>query len=231
MKNKSVLMFAFLTSCAVMEPAAEDHASPPPPPPRAAVGTPATRDGEITRVIRTPRGDVDGLLLDDGTVVRVPPHVFGVQAPGVGARVHAQGALIGATLRADALAVARTKVNMAPPTTPPAPPDEAPQLATLDESGTIELIVRNAEGMPDALLLVDGSTIVVGPPLFSAASELRPGVQIRARGEGGRYPDGVAIHARTLDVGGTTYADDGPYAVPPPPPGTPAAPPPPTIAR
>jgi len=31
--------------------------------------------GRVQRLLRRPAGDVDGALLDDGTVLRMPPHV------------------------------------------------------------------------------------------------------------------------------------------------------------
>jgi hypothetical protein len=51
--------------------------SPPPPPP--GVPSPgaqsATVQGRLQRLLRGPAGDVDGALLDDGTILRMPPHI------------------------------------------------------------------------------------------------------------------------------------------------------------
>jgi hypothetical protein len=221
MNIKSGFLLALFASCTATEPADDDPVAPlpPPAPAIAQLSTAATHDGEVQEVTRTPRGDVDGLVLRDGTVVRIPPHVFGVHAPIAGVAVHAHGQFANNTLRADSLTLGGVTADMSPPTTPPPPPPDDSTLATLDETGTIQLIVRNGENMPDALLLSDGATIVIGPPLFSAAPALRRGVQIYARGEGGHYPGGIAMHARTLEVGGATYIDDAaaPAALPPPP--------------
>ena len=56
---------------------------PPPPPPAAAADTaplynpdqlPAQR-GQVRQFTLTPRGDIDGLILADGTEVKTPPHL------------------------------------------------------------------------------------------------------------------------------------------------------------
>jgi hypothetical protein len=49
--------------------------------------------GTVTRVLTGPRGEANGVLLDDGTVVRFPPHVGEAFADLVrpGARLAAQG--------------------------------------------------------------------------------------------------------------------------------------------
>ena len=49
---------------------------PPPPPGVPAPGTQNTMvQGRVQRLLRGPAGDVDGALLDDGTVLRMPPHI------------------------------------------------------------------------------------------------------------------------------------------------------------
>src|ERR1700761_5494523 len=75
----------------------------PAPPPRVVSAPMAARDGTIQPVLVTPRGDVDGLLLGDGTVVRFPPHaVVDAKQLRAGNGVHVEGARVadpdGATL-------------------------------------------------------------------------------------------------------------------------------------
>ncbi|MFT3693823.1 MAG: hypothetical protein QM831_11820 [Kofleriaceae bacterium] len=167
-------------------------------------------------MLRTPRGDVDGLMLKDGTVVRIPPHVLGTSAPPIGTRVRADGTLVGKTLMSTAATVAGNALSFDPPAQPPPPPDpNTPALANIDETSTIATIVTGPEGQPDALLLDDGATVVIGPPL--SRTTFRVGDKVHAKGEGGSYVTGSALHARTLEVGGKVYEDQAPLPPPPPP--------------
>ncbi|MBB4132924.1 hypothetical protein [Xanthomonas sp. 3075] len=49
--------------------------APPPVPPTQAQLTPLQSDGTIRRLVYGPAGDVNGALVSDGTVVRMPPHL------------------------------------------------------------------------------------------------------------------------------------------------------------
>lgn len=73
---------------------------PPPPPPPPPPGAPKAKrgpeepmnaSGTVKEYAKNPRGDVDGLVLDDGTVVKVPPHqgreLQGLVGPGDRVRV------------------------------------------------------------------------------------------------------------------------------------------------
>ncbi|KPL48611.1 hypothetical protein XAXN_12545, partial [Xanthomonas axonopodis] len=47
----------------------------PPPPPTPGQLTPLQSDGTIQRLVYGPAGEVNGALVSDGTVVRMPPHL------------------------------------------------------------------------------------------------------------------------------------------------------------
>ncbi|HHZ50709.1 hypothetical protein [Xanthomonas vasicola] len=49
--------------------------APPPPPPTPGQLTPLQADGKIQRLVYGPAGEVNGALVSDGTVVRMPPHL------------------------------------------------------------------------------------------------------------------------------------------------------------
>lgn len=73
--------------------------APPAPPPELASAPQASRAGAIFTVLATPRGDVDGVVLEDGTVIRFPPHaVVTPAALAKRASVKATGALVAGTL-------------------------------------------------------------------------------------------------------------------------------------
>lgn len=227
MTLKHISTLAFLAACATTEAAPVESAGPPPPPPPPAAAarvaeTPVTRDAAIKQTVRTPHGDVAILILDDGTAVHVPPHVFGAMAPKVKTAVHVEGFSTGSHVRATALKVAGQDVSLGPPATPPPPPGQAPALGAIDETSTIASTIAAPDGSPEVLLLADGASVMLGPPLRSAP--LRVGASVHVKGEGGRYDGVTAMHARTLEIGGTTLVDDAPPPPPAPGPGPGPAP-------
>jgi len=54
-------------------PGAAGMAPPPPPPGGPAAGPPSEVSGKILAVLHGPRGEVNGAMLEDGTVLRLPP--------------------------------------------------------------------------------------------------------------------------------------------------------------
>ncbi|MCI2245146.1 hypothetical protein L3067_11095 [Xanthomonas sp. PPL568] len=108
-------------------------ATPPPAPPAPPALTPLQADGRIDRLIYGPRGETGGVLLSDGTIVRMPPHVA-QQYPDllrVGAPLSVSGfgvvTMIGRSLEATHLGRDRSSQHevFAPPA-PPAPPAAPP---------------------------------------------------------------------------------------------------------
>src|SRR5262249_41497765 len=56
-------------------PASWAQPAPPPPPPQASGQPTPTASGTVHQYLLTPHGEVEGLLLTDGTIVRFPPHL------------------------------------------------------------------------------------------------------------------------------------------------------------
>jgi hypothetical protein len=57
-------------------PPAPGLAPPPPPPGMPAPGAQNSfAQGRVERLLRGPAGDVNGAILDDGTILRMPPHI------------------------------------------------------------------------------------------------------------------------------------------------------------
>jgi hypothetical protein len=132
-------MRSFVLSTGAMLLAGTAFAQTPPPPPRTpplAWQQPTTIGGTVTRFTLTPRGDLDGMILIDGTQVRVPPHLSAELAAAVkpgdavtlsGSR-SPTGALFIATAVTDA-ASNQTVVDRGPPPqgfAPPPPPPGVP---------------------------------------------------------------------------------------------------------
>src|SRR5262245_31911594 len=79
MEQRRTTMKSFIlgTSAILLATAAFAQMPPPPPPggPPLAWQQAMTIGGTVTRFTLTPRGDLDGLILSDGTQVHVPPHL------------------------------------------------------------------------------------------------------------------------------------------------------------
>lgn len=80
--------------------AENDAPAPPPPPERRGPGAPGkaamqTATGRIRSLTKAPMGEVDGALLDDGTVIHWPPHLADrfSSIVAVGDRVKATGSM------------------------------------------------------------------------------------------------------------------------------------------
>jgi hypothetical protein len=188
-----------------------------------------TRDGTVAQVLVNPDGDADGLLLQDGTLVRFMPHAVADLAPlRVGAVVQTRGEPAttpsGLTLfDAQVTSAGRTVVADAvatPPRLPPPPGGPDSQLRTMTVSGRARLLLTNPDGVVDGLLLEDGTVVHAGPRARLSRLGITPGKAVTVTGVGGAYPQGRSLHAQTIQLAnGPIYAVD---RLPPPPPPPPA---------
>jgi hypothetical protein len=106
-------------------PPAQGFAPPPPPPGVPAPGAQsASVQGRVQRLLRGPAGDVDGALLDDGTVLRMPPHVAyqfsTLLAPGQTVAAQGWGLITsyGSVIDVQSIGASTAQLN---PTSPPRP--------------------------------------------------------------------------------------------------------------
>jgi hypothetical protein len=136
--------------------------------PAWAQATPSVT-GTVQQYLLNPHGEVDGLLLSDGTVVRFPPHMGIALASSVkaGDAVTVAG-FLGLTTpqgRAiKALTITNTKTGQTlvdqPPPTRPLPPDlRGLTLTTLTVNGTITRFLVNPHGDIDGLILSGGEQV------------------------------------------------------------------------
>jgi hypothetical protein len=107
---------------------------PPPPDPAHAALAAMTVDGRIVAILRGPAGDADGIVIDDGSIVKLPPHsrIVAADALRIGMVVHATGYgtgnRYGRSLRAEQIGFdGRPPVPLQPegPRLPPKPPPPA----------------------------------------------------------------------------------------------------------
>jgi hypothetical protein len=197
--------------------------------------------GKVEQYSLTPRGDVDGLILTNGTEMHMPPHlgtqlVFAVR-PGDMVTVH------GLRARAIPMVQALSIRNDATGNTVtdgeaggPAGPRGALQILVAE--GHVKTQLHGPQGDLNGVLLEDGTIVRLSPPEANRRSaELAPGAPLSVQGEGYAGPLGRVIEATSIGSNPNQLVPIaarsplfGPRAGrrPPPPPGPGLAPPPPS---
>lgn len=189
--------------------------------------------GKVAQYSLTPRGDVDGLILADGTEVHMPPHLGAqlVQAvkPGDAVTIHGLRArnlpLVQAMQVSNDVggaSVTDTGPGGGPggprgpgsPDVRPRGPGGADQPA-LTAQGRVKAALHGPRGDVNGALLEDGTIIRMPPPEAQRlASQIAPGATVYVQGQGYAGPLGRVIAARAVgpDANSTTT-----IAAPPPP--------------
>jgi hypothetical protein len=209
-----------------------------------------TVTGKVAQYLPTPRGDVDGLLLEDGTEVHFPPHlsaelVFAVK-PGDSVTIHGLKARAEPMVDAASITNDATKVTVVD--TGPWHHSEA---SDVHVQGRIKAELHTSRGDLSGVVLDDGTVVHLPPPEAARlADQLAVGKMLVAYGDGFSGPLGRAIGARQIGPdsahmvavggprpgwerwmhehfghgpgGGPGMGEDAP---PPPPPGAPPPPP------
>jgi hypothetical protein len=206
--------------------------------------------GKVAQYTLTPRGDVDGLILGDGTEVHVSPSlssqlVFAVK-PGDQVTVH------GLKARAVPMVAAASVTNDATGVTIAGGPGRGPRerLSQMEAEGTVKAVLHEPRGEANGVLLEDGTVVRLPPPEARRLSaQLAVGQKLFVRGAGLTSPLGKLVMARQIGPDRTKLTDvarprpeggpwmmrgrhggmgmaPGPAAAPTPPAAAPAAPPP-----
>jgi hypothetical protein len=128
---------------------------------------PTEVEGTVSQYLLNPRGEVDGLLLDDHTVIKFPPHLARelVQVIKPKERVHANGHLEAEKLLKGHV-IANPITGRAIREIKPSPPERAVGLNALQPlsvAGAIRVVRRNPHGDIDGVVLEDG-TLLHFPP-------------------------------------------------------------------
>ncbi len=176
--------------------------------------------GKVAEYSLTPRGDVDGLILADGTEVHLPPHLGTqlVYAVKPGDAVTIQGLKARALPMVQAMSIKNDATGSIVTDTgaggPPGPRDAG---QALNATGRIKAQLHGPRGDLNGALLEDGTIIRLPPPeARRLASVLTAGSPVTVQGEGIEGPLGRVIEARSIgpDTGHLSQV-----AAPPPPPG------------
>ena len=220
-------------------------AQTPPPPPAIGVTAPTAwgQQADIQGIVKafkmTPVGDLEGMILTDGTEIHVSPHLSSqlaaVVRPGEAVRVLGWRSSVPNFIVATSLTGQRGQsvVDQGPPppgTMPPPPPPGQPapgaQRATVQ--GRVQQVLHGPAGDVNGALLDDGTTIKVPPPLgWQASSVLQPGQVVTVQGWALSNAYGRVVDAQTIGAGSMQVTQaPTPSGAPPPPPPLGMAPPP-----
>jgi hypothetical protein len=156
--------------------------------------------GTVRQYTLTPRGDVDGLILNDGTEVKLPPHLTGqiVFAIRPGDQVSIRGLRARAIPLIDAASI--TNVATGKGVVDNGPPD-GPDRGGYEQaySGRIASPLHGKRGEVNGALLDDGTVLRLPPPEAERLEGwLRPGQTVSVRGDVLDTALGKAIDVRAI---------------------------------
>lgn len=197
-----------------------DAMPPPPPPPRPRARLPAGPgndtasdalvSGTLSRLTINPEGTVDGFVLADGTLVRLPPHLGSQLAALVraGERVTVAGERRGDDeIRARVVRNDGTGASLSD--RPPTPVASVPpmlrgvNLTRLSVSGVVRRVMRAPRGEPDGVMLDSGVIVkLTVPAARQFGALLVPGERVAAVGYGTRNVYGEALQATAFGAPG-----------------------------
>lgn len=212
--------------------------SPPPSPPTqvpapsAVAPSPSSRfgqsnpliEGKVTQYLMNPHGEVDGLLLSDGTQVHFSPHMakdlVGTVKPDDSVSVQGYRSSEGPVVKADVITNTRSNQSVIErepgvldrPMVPPSVRD----LAALERhaEGIVRVLLYGPRGEVNGAVLDDRSIVRVFPhAAYRMASLLQVGHSISAVGFGTENQYGRVIEATAIGSPGeplTPISDPGP---------------------
>jgi hypothetical protein len=184
----------------------------PPAASAEAAPAPVAIDGRFQRFVLSPRGKVTGMVLADGTVVRLP-HRSIKEDPGSlrpGAAVHVEGVLVqtpngvvirravvqhGGKVIADARGAHKRGHHGKGRHGKGKKQHQA--LAPVQAAGRITTLLPGKMAGMSTMLLDDGTTVIAGS---LDGLGLKIGDRVALAGEGGAYPLGKAMVARTITL-------------------------------
>jgi hypothetical protein len=176
--------------------------------------------GRVQQFTLTARGDIDGLILADGTEVKTPPHLSTSIAYSVrlGDPVSVHGLRAAALPLIQAVSITdqstgRTVVDTGPPNLPGPPPPAGPPPAPLavpagasrpmpglvEAQGRIRMPLHGPQGDLNGALLEDGTVLRLPPPAaVTFAALLQAGQTIVAEGLEWASPLGRVMEVRQI---------------------------------
>jgi hypothetical protein len=178
--------------------------------------------GTVQQYLLTPDGEVNGVLLQDGTVVKFPPHLGAslalIAQPGdtvavVG--ILGAGNQYGRAIKVLTITNSKTGQSLVdrPPSTKPLPPDRRGlTLQPLSVSGSVAGLLVNHKGDVDGLILSGGEQVKFPPHNGSTVAMMLGQEQetVVASGYGARNAYGTVVEALSLSIAGQAVPLTGP---------------------
>lgn len=195
---------AFTAVCLLAMTAA--HARPPSAPHGPMAYAPLmsqSAEGQVQRFLINPYGEVDGLQLADGRVVKFAPHMgeelVQFVTSGQTVRVSAGRPEGANTVKAYAIVnlTSGRVIEELPPPYPRFPRHlRAAPLQEQQAEGTIATVLTGRHGEPNGVILSSGAIVRFAP--HSLTTTLNPGQAFAARGFGTRNAHGLALEAVSM---------------------------------
>lgn len=181
----------------------------------ASAQAPPSVSGTVQQYLLTPHGEVDGLLLSDGTAVKFPKHLgasltFIVKPGDPVAVIGFAGPVTPQGRGMKALTVTNTTTKQVVVDQPPASRPLRPELrgltrAALNVSGTVTRFIVNPKGDVDGLILSGGEQVKFKPHRGAGLVGMlgqQSGAVVQVTGLGTRNAFGTVVAADSVMVGG-----------------------------
>jgi len=186
---------------------ASDHSLSVPVLDPPSMGKPPVADGVVERYLLNPRGDVNGLLLRDGSqmhvTLRAAQDLTKAVQPGDHIRVHGRRASDSPLVKPDVIINVTDGRSYTVPyrlDLPMPPREERPTVTEMNAAGTIQvLLYDHLKDVVNGALLSDGTQVRLPPDVgehFHAS--LQQDMDVEVRGYGTTTPYGSALEASAI---------------------------------
>jgi hypothetical protein len=165
---------------------------------------PPVADGIVERYLLNPRGDVNGLLLRDGSqmyvTLRAGEDLTKTIQPGDRVRAHGRRVAGSPLVRPDVIINVSDGKSFTVPyrlDLPMPPREERPTINEMNAAGTIEVLLYDpSKGVVNGALLSDGTQVRLPPDVGEEfRASLEPNMDVEVRGYGTVTPFGSALEA------------------------------------
>ncbi|HJT22289.1 MAG TPA: hypothetical protein VJ746_17590 [Nitrospira sp.] len=210
MERAQARITGFVTGCLIVSLASVYAAAQSSPPPKGAPPRPiASTEGTVVQYLMNHHGEVDGLLLSDGTQVHLPPHMgkdlAALAKPGDSVSVQGYRSSTGPVV-VDPV-ITNTKTGQSITEREPSPLDRPilpPQIRDLSlterhAEGTVRNLLYGPRGDVNGVVLEDHTIVRVPPPAaHEVAKLLQVGRPITAVGYGTENEYGHVMEATAI---------------------------------
>jgi len=171
-------------------------------------------NGTVQAYLLNKAGQVDGLLLQDGKQLHLPPHCSGTLKEAIkpGDSIEAlvepgEESPLGSEFRSQSLKNTQTGQTVVEQPAPPEPKPGEP----LDVEGSMAHWLVGHKGEPKGFILDDGTYLHIPPHVGKTLTErVKRGDRLIAQGNGTRNDFGTSLEVEKLELNGQTLVDLSP---------------------